>query len=120
MHHKKSSRRRGARGPQGHENGKNQRKDHQFCAQVQEAVQLALAEVYDEDLLSLFVLEARPAPHLGRIELLVEAPRGADLNQILEKLRQMTAYFRAEVANAIHRKKVPDLTFVITPRQEEE
>lgn len=116
MHHKKSSRRRGA---QGHKSGKNQRKDYQFCAQVQEAVQLALADLDDEDLLSLFVLEARPAPHIGRIELLVEAPQGADLTQLLERLRQMTAYFRTEVANSIHRKKVPDLSFVITPTQEE-
>jgi ribosome-binding factor A len=120
VHHKKSSRRRGAQGLQGHKNGKHQRKDKQFCAQVLEAVQLALAEVYDEDLLSLFVLEARPAPHLGRIELLVEAPRGADLTRILEKLQQMTAYFRAEVASSIHRKKVPDLSFVITPTREAE
>jgi ribosome-binding factor A len=78
-------------------------------------LELALAEDVDEDVSSLVVSDVAPAPDAGRLRVVVEARRDADLAAIDAKLRARAGRLRHEVAGAIHRKKTPLLSFVVVP-----
>ena len=97
---------------------KSGRKDAQLCAQIVDAVSLALAESADPLLNELWVMEAEPAPHIGHVRVLVQAGRGADLAAIQTKLEARQGYLRRQVGDVIHRKKVPSLSFAVLPPYE--
>lgn len=84
--------------------------------QVREALSLAFADIEDEAILELFVLEVMPAPDSSRLAVQVEAPPGTDLEAAHERLTRYLGRLRSEVASAIHRKKTPSLVFVVIPR----
>ena len=71
-------------------------------------------EAADDALRDLTVLSVTPAPHSGRLLVLVQ-PRepvdacGKDL--LTEKLRHATGWLRSEVAASINRRKTPELIF---------
>lgn len=79
---------------------------------------MALASAADEELEDLWVAEVAPAPHVGHLRVEVRAPAGADLARISTKLEEHSGQLRYEAAGAIHRKKVPSLTFVVLPNVE--
>ena len=87
----------------------------QLCKQVQRAATLALeGEWVDDALLGAAVASVEPAPDAGRLRVVVVlAPaRGMDdVGRARAVLSGLTATFRAEVARAIHRKKVPEVVF---------
>ncbi|MDH5492844.1 MAG: hypothetical protein OEY14_12900 [Myxococcales bacterium] len=89
---------------------------------MREALSFALAESADEALWSLWIVEVVPAPHLGRLRVIVEAPglgNGEAIEAALERhqeaLEAAKGRLRAEVADAIHRKKTPTLSFELRP-----
>ena len=89
-----------------------------LCAQVRDAVALVVAEAGDPLLSGVWVVEANPAPNIGHLQIVVAVPADADVDAIHAKLVAMTGVVRGEVAEAIHRKKTPSLSFVVM-RQEQ-
>lgn len=100
----------------GGESRRDRKKEAQLCAQVREALSLALADVEDDLVLSLFVLDVVPAPNSSRLAVRLEAEPDADVEAIHVRLDALAGRFRSEVASAIHRKKTPTLVFEIMPR----
>jgi ribosome-binding factor A len=97
---------------------KSLRKDAQLCAQVAEALSLALAESADPSLDGLWVMEVEPAPHIGHLRVLIQAGPESDLRAIQTKLEARLSYLRRQVGEAIHRKKVPSLSFAVLPHDD--
>jgi ribosome-binding factor A len=90
-----------------------ERKAQQFCRQVQQALNLALAESgSDESLASLYVEEVSPAPDCGRLLVHVVVPTGCAIAEVIATLRRNAPRLRSEVAMAITRKRAPELAFV--------
>lgn len=89
------------------------RKGRQFCSQVKEALHGAFAGCADPTLQALGVASVEPAPHTGRLRVLVAAP--TDVNRIAaeEALRRAAGFLRAEVAAAISRRYAPELVFEV-------
>jgi ribosome-binding factor A len=91
------------------------RKAQQFCRQVQRALNLALADRYEDDGLNeLFVDRVIPAPDCGHLLVHVVVPANRSVTDALRNLRQDASRLRSEVAMAISRKRAPELSFVPT------
>jgi ribosome-binding factor A len=93
---------------------KGGRKTLQLCGQVAEALNYAFAAVCNDDVLrELGVVTVQPAPNEARLLVTVAPtlPGPCDPTQVLERVQQALGKLRSEVAAAIHRKKVPELTF---------
>jgi ribosome-binding factor A len=90
-----------------------QRKAQQFCRQVQRALNLALADRYEDDGLNeLFVDDVTPAPDCGHLLVHVVVPANRSVTDALSSLRQDASRLRSEVAMTISRKRAPELSFV--------
>jgi ribosome-binding factor A len=91
------------------------RKALQLCGQVARTLQLVLAgECGDEALRDLLVESVVPAPNSSRLLVtLTPGPTAgaAPLEEVLTRLHRAQGRLRGEVAAAINRKKVPELTF---------
>lgn len=105
---------------EGGRDSRSRRKDAQLCAQVRDALDLALGSMTDGDLAQVWVSEVEPAPHVGHLRVVVEVSGEVDLGVVSEKLAALEGTLRFEVANAIHRKKTPSLTFVVLPPREDQ
>jgi ribosome-binding factor A len=91
------------------------RKALQLCGQVAETLMLVLAGASgDEVLRHLVVKSVVPAPNTSRL-LVTVAPSAVaptvDLDAVRGQLEQVRGRLRGEIAAAIHRRRVPDLTF---------
>ena len=89
-----------------------ERKTQQFCRQVQQALNFALADLNIRGLDCLFVEEVSPAPDCGRLLIQVIVPGGLPVAEVLTALARETPRLRAEVASTITRKRAPELYFV--------
>ena len=99
------------------ERKRSTRKDAQLCAQVQRAIEDALSgELDDAVLADLWVVRVEPAPNVAHLRVWV-APARRDAAQspevVLAHLAAAAGLLRAEVAAAIHRKRVPELSFAL-------
>jgi ribosome-binding factor A len=97
------------------------RKVLQLCSEVAKTVGYALAWDARDDLLSNLIVEAVvPAPDSTRLLVTVGFQGSAAVRpeQILERLRAATGKLRAAVAESIHRRRVPELTFHVVYRGE--
>ncbi len=94
---------------------KDNRKTQQLCKQAAIAIGLALAAETRESLLrDLQVAGVEPAPDASRLKVVVcPASPSASLasRDVLSVLESISVRLRAEVANAIHRKRAPLLCF---------
>jgi ribosome-binding factor A len=93
------------------------RKALQLCAQVAEALNgFLVSECRDEALTDLFVESVAPAPNASLL-LVTLSPTlpdaGVDVASVLAALDRAHPLFRHAVAQAIHRRFVPDLTFQV-------
>ncbi len=95
------------------------RKERQLCRQVQEALGYALPGLEDDLLQDLWVMDVEPAPDAARLCAVVQAPRGADVDAVRERLLHAAGLLRTEVAQAISRKRTPTLTFRVLPAAED-
>jgi len=91
------------------------RKALQLCEQIAHVLDSVLGgEAADDVLRDLTVVSVTPAPHSGRLLVLVQ-PRepvdagGKDL--LTKKLRHAAGWLRSEVAASINRRKTPELVF---------
>jgi ribosome-binding factor A len=92
------------------------RKALQLSGQVAETLALALADEADALLRDLLVESVAPAPNSTRL-LVTLAPSPAapplDAAKVLAHLEAAHGRLRQAVAAAVHRRRVPDLTFRI-------
>ena len=91
------------------------RSDGRLCAQVSEALGFALAESDEDALASAWIEDVVPAPNVARLRVIVRAAKGIDADALLARLEALAPSFRYEIANAINRKKTPQLCFVVLP-----
>lgn len=88
------------------------RKALQLCRQVQHALDDALAGCHDPVLQQLHVVSVAPAPHSGRMQVLVR-PDDANPAEVMNRLAHAAPRLRCEVASAIHRRRAPELAFCV-------
>lgn len=89
----------------------------QLCRQVEEAISCALASSTSALLRDLYVVGVEPLRGAALMRVLV-CTGGVqnDYQRINETLRRARGYLRAEIAQSIHRKRVPTLQFTLVPR----
>jgi ribosome-binding factor A len=88
------------------------RKGQQLCAQVREALHSTLVGCADEILQAASVLSVEPAPHTGRLLVVVSAGE-ADRAALEAALTRAAGFLRAEVASAVCRRHAPELVFEV-------
>ena len=105
------------------------RPDHRvrsLCRQALEAVSLALADAdLDERLEGSWVVSVDPGPGPERLLVSIALPSGSSGTKAegaLQALVEKRPWLRSELAQAIHRKRVPDLAFrvVMDPEAKDE
>lgn len=90
-----------------------ERKSHQFCRQVQRALNLSLADLnLGESISGLYADEVTPAPDCGHLLVHIIVPPHLSVAAAMEALRLHSASLRSEVAAAISRKRAPELFFL--------
>ena len=90
-----------------------QRKTQQLCRQVERALNLAFADRNGEDDFGgLFVDDVSPAPDCGRLLVHIVIPADRPAADVISALRRESPRLRSEVAAAITRKRVPELSFI--------
>ena len=95
------------------------RKALQLCGQVARALGVVLGECGDDVLRNLGVAAVDPAPDSSRLLVAVYSLEGStDPEAVVERLGRAYGLLRSEVAAAIHRRKVPELTFRIVKPEE--
>jgi ribosome-binding factor A len=86
-----------------------------LCRRVEEVLSLAISGCGDHALLNVSVRDVAPAEgRLNRLLVTFEAP-GADPAETLAALGRAHGMLRNEVAEAIRRKRVPELLFRLAP-----
>lgn len=95
-------------------NEKPDRKTRQLCKQAVRALQLALGALPRAGVLAgVFVKEATPAPHAGRLRVVVVVPDPWRREEVAAVLESCAGRLRVEVAAAITRRRAPELTFEV-------
>ena len=101
---------------------KTNRKALQLCREVLRTLSNVLSwEQGDALLRSLQVDAVVAAPDSSRLLVTVSQPAGcheAGVEQILERLQRVRGKLRAEIAAAVNRRRVPDLTFRVAEATE--
>lgn len=90
------------------------RKTMQLCRQIAETLGGVLSGLADPALRDLIVAAVEPARGKGRLLVtLAPAPSAASMPPeiLAERISAAAGLFRAEVAAAVHRRKLPDLVF---------
>jgi ribosome-binding factor A len=89
------------------------RKAQQLCRQARDALHGALAACGDAAVQAAAVLAVEPAPHTGRLRVLVGAPADVGRAAVEAALARAAGYLRADVASAINRRHAPELVFEV-------
>ncbi|NUP10490.1 MAG: ribosome-binding factor A [Polyangiaceae bacterium] len=95
------------------------RKERQLCKEAFEVLGLALSSLEDESFFDVELVGVEPAPDASRLAVVVRAPEGIDPAELLGKLERISGYLRRELAAALHRKRIPSVTFRLAPGGEE-
>ncbi len=102
--------------------GRSRARTMALCRQVEIAVSLALqAEVQDPQVQELEIIEVSPAPDSRRLRILAFARQAGDECQEVErKLALLVPFLRQRVAEAICRKRTPELLVQVLTKSEGE
>src|SRR5262245_65875495 len=84
-----------------------------LCRQVLEALQIGLAGCADDVLQQVFIASVDPGADPSRLEVTVDLPPDLDPADAIARLEGAKGLLRSLAAEAISRKKVPDLVFRI-------
>jgi ribosome-binding factor A len=87
-----------------------------LCREVERTLAYALAAAGDARLRDLMVICVTPAPHAGRLAVLVAPPSPVDIDERRELLAQLDrarGRLRAELASVLQRKRTPELAFML-------
>lgn len=89
------------------------RKARQLCGQVKDALHVGFAGCGDSVLQTLTVAGVEPAPHTGRLRVLVALPSDGGVSRVVAEVHLLRAavWLRCEVAAAICRRYAPELVF---------
>ncbi|MCC7293640.1 MAG: ribosome-binding factor A [Phycisphaerales bacterium] len=94
---------------------KENRKTLQLCKQVARALTLSLAdECMDPGFRAIQIAAVLPAPdstHLAVCVQLDSEDNSCVPSEVIARLREAAGFFRSQIAAAIARKRVPELTF---------
>ena len=91
------------------------RKEQQLCHQVARALSYALSMSNEPILRSVILSHVEPAPDASRLLVYVSfSAEEFDPAEVVATLRKAKGYLRAEIAQATHRKRVPELDFAPT------
>jgi ribosome-binding factor A len=90
-----------------------ERKCKQVCREVYRV--LAQAEPRDPHLEGLVVLEVAPAPDASRLAVRVQLAAGVEVDAALAALARWKGGLRGEIAQALQRKRTPELVFEVVP-----
>jgi ribosome-binding factor A len=98
---------------------KRERKLRQLCREAERTLAVALGSCADAALRELTLVAVEPAPDAARLCATVApgAP-GADLADLQARLERVRGSLRAELAQALQRKRTPELTFAVLPAGE--
>jgi ribosome-binding factor A len=90
---------------------KASRKGQQLCGQVKDALSIAFPACADTVLQGLAVIRVLPAPHTGRLLVVVSSAEDVQRAKVVQALARATGFLRAEVAATISRRHTPELVF---------
>ena len=93
------------------------RKLLQLCEQVRRALVLSLSALSDPVLLDLDVAAVTPSPDASRLRVTVRS-RAAHLHVVRACLDALRGPLRHDVAQAVRRRRAPDLVFDVVPAAE--
>jgi ribosome-binding factor A len=92
---------------------RHNRKTLQLCEQVREALVWVLGSATGDDRLTLCHVEAvEPLPGGNRLLVQVVVPGDLNVAEINSRLAKAAPVLRAEVAQSITRRKVPELVYL--------
>lgn len=102
--------------------GKRHRKRAQLIAQIAQSVQFILADLDDEDLCALTYSHIELVHDGSHLRVVMCAPpatqaQPVDLRALERALNARASEVRASVAQDIHRKRAPLLSFAVIPRE---
>lgn len=89
------------------------RKSRQLCAQVRNALIAATAACGDPAVQAARVWVVTPAPHSGRLRVVIYAPPDVGREAMVEALARAAGHLRSEVAQVVSRKFAPELVFEV-------
>lgn len=97
---------------------KPNRKGLQLCRQIARAISHALSWELGNDLLAQLQVESvQPAPNTARVAVFVSFdPSIASREAIETQLGAAAASLRVAAGSSIHRRRVPELAYVVLPR----
>ena len=87
----------------------------QLSAQVADALMLSLATASNALLRDLIVLRVKPRRGSACLEVVLEAPTELDPRVIEPHIKRAVGWLRSEIADAIERKRVPELVVIVVP-----
>lgn len=90
------------------------RKTLQLCTQVRRALELAVLSVPSDEVLDLSVEDVQPAPDDGRLLVVFMAHGEAarqERGEVMIRLEALRPFLINEVAQSIHRSRMPELAF---------
>ncbi|HEX5054236.1 MAG TPA: ribosome-binding factor A [Planctomycetota bacterium] len=87
----------------------------QLCAQVHDALSFALGDTTDPILLDLVLDRVEPMPDDRHVVVVVQDPCGPGVGETLAARDQARGFLRAAVAEAVTRRRVPQLSFTVGP-----
>lgn len=90
---------------------RHDRKTMQLCRQVQRALSFAIGETGDDALLDVYVEDVQPAPDASR--MLVSVHTQSDPLAVIQALDARSGQLRSAVAEAITRRKAPELAWQV-------
>jgi len=97
---------------------KTHKKTSQLCKQAQVTMQMVLSASEDLALRGLTVVDVEPAASKGNLLVVLkqgEQEEELTETEVLEALARATGVLRGAVAEAIHRKRVPNLAYAFIP-----
>lgn len=89
------------------------RKAQQLCRQARDALHGALGACGDSAVQAATVLAVEPAPHTGRLRVVLGAPADVARESVEAAVMRAAGHLRAEVAAAISRRHAPELVFEV-------
>lgn len=108
--------------PEAARDERSERKTRQLCREVERTLAVALSTSRDDLVRDLAVVSVEPAPDGARL-LVTLCPTAAltvDVVIVLSRLGELRGFLRQEIAQALQRKRTPELAFVIAPPPETE
>lgn len=100
------------------QNGSDNRKAAQLCAQVRRALDYGLSEALSDSTLDAYIMDVVPAPNTSHLMVLVQPAATMDeagLRSLQEAIVRCSGKLRTMVAESIHRRKTPTLSFQVVP-----